>query len=74
MTNPFFEAVPDWALYPMIVLATMAAVIASQAVITGAFSVARQAMQLGYIPRMLIKHTSQRHHRPDLRARASTGC
>ncbi|MDR0183496.1 potassium transporter Kup [Lysobacter arvi] len=57
--NPFFEAVPSWALYPMIVLATMAAVIASQAVITGAFSVSRQAMQLGYIPRMQIKHTSQ---------------
>ena len=56
--NPFFEAVPQWALYPMIVLATMAAVIASQAVITGAFSVSRQAMQLGYIPRMQIKHTS----------------
>ncbi len=56
--NPFFEAVPDWALYPMILLATMAAVIASQSVITGAFSVSRQAMQLGYIPRMRIKHTS----------------
>ncbi|KAF1696586.1 potassium transporter Kup [Pseudoxanthomonas koreensis] len=56
--NPFYEAVPDWALYPMIVLATLAAVIASQAVITGAFSVSRQAMQLGYIPRMRIKHTS----------------
>ncbi|MFC3551624.1 potassium transporter Kup [Lysobacter cavernae] len=56
--NPFFEAVPRWALYPMIVLATMAAVIACQAVITGAYSVARQAMQLGYIPRMQIKHTS----------------
>ncbi|MDL5365303.1 potassium transporter Kup [Xanthomonas sp. NCPPB 2654] len=58
LKNPFFEAVPGWALYPMIVLATLAAVIASQAVITGAFSIARQAMQLGYIPRMLIKHTS----------------
>jgi KUP system potassium uptake protein len=57
--NPFFEAVPPWALYPMIVLATMAAVIASQAVITGAYSVARQAMQLGFLPRMQIKHTSQ---------------
>ncbi|MFT4197404.1 MAG: potassium transporter Kup [Pseudoxanthomonas sp.] len=56
--NPFFEAVPRWGLYPMIVLATLAAIIASQAVITGAFSVARQAMQLGYIPRMTIKHTS----------------
>ncbi|TWI14123.1 potassium transporter Kup [Aerolutibacter ruishenii] len=56
--NPFYESVPRWALYPMIVLATAAAVIASQAVITGAYSVARQAMQLGYIPRMGIKHTS----------------
>lgn len=56
--NPFYEAVPEWALYPMIILATMAAVIASQAVITGAYSVARQAMQLGYIPRMTVKHTS----------------
>ena len=58
VANPFFEAVPGWALVPMIVLATMAAVIASQSVITGAFSVSRQAMQLGYIPRMRIKHTS----------------
>ncbi|MFE0502087.1 potassium transporter Kup [Lysobacter soli] len=57
--NPFFEAVPPWALYPMIILATMAAVIASQAVITGAYSVARQAMQLGFLPRMQIKHTSR---------------
>lgn len=57
--NPFYEAVPEWALYPMIVLATMAAIIASQAVITGAYSVARQAMQLGYIPRMQVKHTSR---------------
>ncbi len=56
--NPFYESVPGWALYPMIVLATLAAVIASQAVITGAFSVSRAAMQLGYIPRMRIKHTS----------------
>jgi KUP system potassium uptake protein len=56
--NPFFEAVPTWALYPMIVMATLAAVIASQAVITGAYSVSRQAIQLGYIPRMRIKHTS----------------
>lgn len=56
--NPFYESVPQWALVPMILLATLAAVIASQAVITGAFSVSRQAMQLGYIPRMRIKHTS----------------
>ncbi len=58
VSNPFFEAVPGWALIPMILLATMAAVIASQSVITGAFSVSRQAMQLGYIPRMRILHTS----------------
>ena len=52
-------AVPEWARFPMIGLATAATVIASQAVITGAYSVARQAMQLGYIPRMAIKHTSR---------------
>ncbi|MBS0216590.1 MAG: potassium transporter Kup [Proteobacteria bacterium] len=57
--NPFFQAVPDWAQVPMVVLATMAAIIASQAVITGAFSVARSAMQLGYIPRMFVRHTSR---------------
>jgi KUP system potassium uptake protein len=58
IANPFYLGVPEWGRIPMIVLATAAAVIASQAVITGAFSVARQAMQLGYIPRMAIKHTS----------------
>ena len=58
VANPFFEAVPQWALIPMILLATAAAVIASQSVVTGAFSVSRQAMQLGYIPRMRILHTS----------------
>ncbi len=57
--NPFYIGVPDWAQWPMIALATMAAIIASQAVITGAFSVSRQAMQLGYIPRMLVRHTSK---------------
>ncbi|BCT91717.1 putative potassium transport system protein kup [Lysobacter helvus] len=57
--NPFYLGVPDWARIPMIGLATAAAVIASQAVITGAYSVARQAMQLGYIPRMRIQHTSK---------------
>ncbi len=57
--NPFYRGVPDWGRLPMVVLATAAAVIASQAVITGAFSVARQAMQLGYIPRMEIRHTSR---------------
>ncbi len=56
--NPFYIGVPEWGRIPMIVLATAATVIASQAVITGGFSVARQAMQLGYIPRMRIVHTS----------------
>ena len=56
--NPFYVGVPEWARWPMIVLATMATVIASQAVITGGYSIARQAMQLGYMPRMRIKHTS----------------
>ncbi|WP_411834173.1 potassium transporter Kup [Pseudoxanthomonas mexicana] len=56
--NPFYIGVPEWGRIPMIVLATAATVIASQAVITGGFSIARQAMQLGYIPRMRIKHTS----------------
>ncbi len=57
--NPFYLGVPEWGRVPMIVLATAATVIASQAVITGGFSVARQAMQLGYIPRMKIQHTSK---------------
>ena len=56
--NPFYFGVPDWGRVPMIVLATLATVIASQAVITGGFSIARQAMQLGYIPRMKVRHTS----------------
>jgi KUP system potassium uptake protein len=57
--NPFYLLAPEWMLYPLIVLATMAAVIASQAVITGAFSVSRQALQLGYLPRMHVEHTSE---------------
>ena len=56
--NPFYLLAPDWALIPMVALATAATVIASQAVISGAFSVARQAVQLGYLPRMGIVHTS----------------
>jgi KUP system potassium uptake protein len=58
--NPFYRLVPDWALYSMVVLSTVATVIASQAVISGAFSVTRQAIQLGYAPRMNITHTSER--------------
>jgi KUP system potassium uptake protein len=58
--NPFFEMAPEWALYPLIALATCATVIASQALITAAFSVTKQAIQLGYLPRMRILHTSVR--------------
>ena len=58
--NPFFEMAPGWALYPLIVLATCATVIASQALITAAFSVTKQATQLGYLPRLRILHTSVR--------------
>ncbi|RSG16370.1 potassium transporter Kup [Acinetobacter baumannii] len=57
--NPFYLLMPQWALYPMIIMATMATVIASQAVISGVFSLARQAIQLGYLPRLSIKHTSE---------------
>ncbi len=56
--NPFFNMAPDWALLPLVVLATMATVIASQALISGAFSVTKQAIQLGYLPRLNIRHTS----------------
>jgi len=56
--NPFYEMAPSWALYPLIVLASLAAVIASQALISAAFSVTKQAIQLGYMPRLRILHTS----------------
>ena len=56
--NPFYKLAPQWALYPLVALATMAAVIASQALISGAFSISMQAIQLGYLPRMEIRHTS----------------
>lgn len=56
--NPFYRLAPKWMLYPLVVLATSAAVIASQALISGAFSLTKQAVQLGYVPRMAIEHTS----------------
>ncbi len=58
--NPFFMMAPDWALVPLVILATLATVIASQALITGAFSVTKQVIQLGYLPRLNILHTSVR--------------
>src|SRR5205823_4178210 len=60
LEHPFFEMAPRWARLPLIALATVATVIASQAVISGAFSLTRQAVQLGYIPRIQIRHTSAR--------------
>jgi KUP system potassium uptake protein len=56
--NPFFTLAPDWAIYPLVVLATVAAIIASQAIITGSFSLTRQAMQLGWFPGLRIRQTS----------------
>jgi len=58
--NPFYLAAPAWALYPMVALATAATVIASQATISGAYSITQQAIQLGYLPRMSVRHTSER--------------
>jgi KUP system potassium uptake protein len=58
VVNPFYRMAPSWGLYPLVILATAAAVIASQAVITGAFSLTLQAIQLGYSPRLRIDHTS----------------
>ena len=57
--NPFYLLAPRWFLYPLLVLATLAAIVASQALISGAFSLARQAVQLGYTPRLTVVHTSQ---------------
>lgn len=57
--NPFYYLAPEWALYPLVILATIATVIASQALISGAFSITFQALQLGFLPRMRILHTSE---------------
>ena len=59
LANPFYLLAPKWALYPMVVLAAAATVIASQAVISGAFSMTQQAVQLGYLPRLQVRHTSE---------------
>jgi len=58
--NPFYQLCPSWALYPMVALATAAAIIASQALISGAYSLTMHAIQLGYMPRLLIEHTSEK--------------
>ena len=59
IANPFYHLAPSWGLYPLVGLATVATIIASQAVISGAFSYTRQAIQLGYLPRLQIRHTSE---------------
>ncbi|AXS80869.1 potassium transporter Kup [Dechloromonas sp. HYN0024] len=58
--NPFYRLAPEWAIFPLVMLSTIASVIASQAVISGAFSITQQAIQLGYTPRLEIQHTSDR--------------
>ena len=58
--NPFFQIAPTWSIYPLVILATLATIIASQAIITGSFSMTRQAMQLGWLPGVSIKQTSDR--------------
>jgi len=59
LESPFYRLAPEWGLYPLVGLATVATIIASQAVISGAFSITRQAVQLGYLPRLEIRHTSE---------------
>jgi len=60
LEHPFYRLVPEWGLYPLVALATIATIIASQAVISGAFSITRQAVQLGYLPRLEVRHTSEK--------------
>ncbi len=59
--NPFYHMAPSWALYPLVILATTAAIIASQAIISGLFSIANQCIQMGYCPRLKVVHTSEIH-------------
>jgi len=59
LENPFYKLSPEWGLYPLVILASVATIIASQAVISGAFSITRQAIQLGYLPRLEVRHTSE---------------
>ncbi len=60
VVNPFYHLVPEWGLYPLVILATAATIIASQAVISGVFSITRQAIQMGYSPRLDVRHTSEK--------------
>ena len=72
LENPFFLLYPSWALLPMVILATVATIIASQAVITGAFSISQQAMHLGVLPRFRVMRTSETE-KGQIYIRPSTG-
>ncbi|HEX9892592.1 MAG TPA: potassium transporter Kup [Gemmatimonadales bacterium] len=76
--NPFYRLAPEWALWPLIVIATAAAIVASQALISGAFSLTQQAIQLGYSPRMTIVHTSSSQvgqiYLPEVNKALAVGC
>jgi KUP system potassium uptake protein len=76
--NPFFALAPPWALYPMIAVATLAAVVASQALISGAYSITRQAIQLGLCPRLTVVHTSETQYgqiyMPEVNRALAVGC
>ena len=76
--NPFYMLAPRWFLYPLIAVATAAAIVASQALISGAFSLTQQAVQLGYVPRVTIVHTSEREagqiYVPEVNAALAVGC
>ncbi|HOX19485.1 MAG TPA: KUP/HAK/KT family potassium transporter [Gemmatimonadales bacterium] len=78
VANPFFALAPEWFLYPMIGIATLAAIVASQALISGAFSLTRQAVQLGYSPRVTIVHTSRTEagqiYIPEVNHTLAVGC
>ena len=78
MRNPFYELVPSWGLYPMVALATLATIIASQALISASYSITRQAVQLGYFPRVSIVHTSAHEagqiYIPEINAALMIGC
>ncbi len=78
VANPFFNLAPRWFLYPLLGLATLAAIVASQAMISGAFSLTRQAIQLGFLPRMDIHHTSSQErgqiYVPEINTAIGVGC
>ena len=77
-SNPFYRLAPDWSLYPLVVLATAATVVASQAMISGAYSLAQQCVQLGYSPRLTIVHTSYKQagqiYVPEINKALAVGC